>query len=120
MRTELKDVIHLYIGCECIVFEDGKIIAKMPLTQTMIYNINLPIAVNNNLSIKPILRASFALTDEEFEQWDNISTPVGEMAVESAQKIHLAKRLSFYRSIGIDCDDLISTGQAIDKAIRLK
>lgn len=54
------------------------------------------------------------LSEEEQEVWHNTITPIGEMAIESAQKIHWNKRMNFCRSIGIDCDGLIDAGLALN------
>ncbi len=65
-------------------------------------------------SPKIILRPLYDITDSENDGWDKISTPIGEMSIESAQQIHWAKRLNYYRSLGLDCDGLIDCGLAVD------
>ena len=65
--------------------------------------------------MKLFLRNPADLTEEEQAKWDKVSTPIGEMAIESGLQIHWAKRINFYRSIGIDCDELIESGFAIQK-----
>lgn len=134
MKTELKDVLHLYLGCEiqtsfrtasmmgqpmnkaigilvdCDLLLPGKIGIQFEWDKATLDTTTLPID-----SCKPILRQLSSITDEEQVKWNEISTPIGEMAIESAIQIHWTKRINFYRSIFIDCDGLIESGQAIDK-----
>lgn len=62
-----------------------------------------------------LLRPLSTITEAEEAKWNKISTTVGEMHPESALQIHWAKRINYYRSIGIDCDGLLDTQWAIDK-----
>ncbi len=115
MKTKLDEINHLYLGCKCVLFEDGKLIGKpFKFTETTEFNLSLPLAIENKLSVKLLLRPDFSLTLDELDKWNKIETPVGEMCLESAQKIHWNKKLKFYRSVGIDCDDLIKKGYAFD------
>ncbi len=115
MKTRIDEINHLYLGCKCVLFEKDKLIGKpFTFTETTESNLRLPIAVLNNMSIKLLLRPDFSLTIDEQDKWNKIETPIGEMCMESAQKIHWNKKIGFYRSIGIDCDNLIKSGVALD------
>ncbi len=105
--TNVKDVLHLYLGCDAEIVNDGTTMRDKITTSTIDHK--------DTWKVIPILRPLSDLTEAEQEQWNQISTPIGEMAIESAMQIHWAKRLNFYRSIGIDCDQLLESGQAINK-----
>ncbi len=129
METELKDVIHLYLGCEFMANTQdddmpidyvGKLLRIDKTDKECVvtigeYEYYVYSDVLDEDDIKPILRYISDITESEQEDWNKISTPIGEMAIESAMQIHWAKRLNFYRSIGLDCDGLLESGQAINK-----
>ena len=108
--------MHLYKDCK---IKHGDFIATVQWV--MRYGVVADYECDNSRfksqfgEFKPILRYLHDITEAEQAEWDKISTTIGEMAIESALQIHWAKRLNFYRSIGIDCDGLLDSGQAIDK-----
>ncbi len=112
MEIKLKEILLKYIGCEAeIVSVNGTTIGRIS---------SATINHNDTWSIRPILRPLSDLKQHEEDEWSKVSTTIGEMAIESAQQIHFSKRLDFYRSIGIDCDNLIETGKAINKLTLFK
>ena len=111
MKKEIKDYLHLYYNADC---------KRRYFSDMQNYWVKTTVASvlgRTDMEIKLILRPLSDVTEIEHDEWSKISTPIGEMSIESAQQIHWAKRLNYYRSIGIDCDELIESGLAIDKKI---
>ncbi len=113
MKKDIKDYLHLYLGQE-FLYSETKDETHYELDADRLCTIY---ADNDFKYIKLLLRPLSNITEKEIEEWNKTSTPIGEMSIESAQQIHWAKRLNYYRSIGIDCDGLIDSGIAIDKTI---
>ncbi len=109
-KTFLKDCLHLYIGQQCLYARPSGG-AKETIDESMVAHLN---QFGGWDLCKPILRNLVDMTDAEHDGWNKISTIVGEMHIQSAINIHWEKRLAYYRSIGIDADGLIATGQAVD------
>ncbi len=114
----LEKVAHLYIGCET---NDGRILMSVDADGEWMLLDTAHGGSSNfrpkwDKNVKLALRRVSSLTEKEQEVWNRVSTPIGEMAMESAQQIHWSKRLNYYRSLHMDCDQLIENGFAIEKA----
>ena len=122
MKPELKDYIHLYGFCDCVVLkgmgmthktkiigmhENGSIQVAHPIGDKDYFNVQ-----DIRLLLTP-MECDF--TQEELSGWEKVATPVGEMHIGSAMQIHWNKRMNYYRSIGRDVDQLIEAGLAFDK-----
>lgn len=146
MKTELKDVVHFYLGCECVdgAGSVGKIdtcgfdgyIRTTPL--------NKHIKVKAFLSgVKPILRPLSDMTEEEGRQYATyygidgylsvtITEENGYVKISIGNSGHMAslfplgqygqkpETLVYLLSKGFDLFGLIESGQAIDKTILTK
>lgn len=113
MKPTFKEVAHLYIGCK---MNNGTTLYSVDIQgECMLWDNSLGYRrIQESDDIKPMLRKISDITEEEQEGWNKTSTPIGEMAVESTLQIHWAKRLNYYRSLHMDCDDLIKNGYAIE------
>lgn len=115
MKIELKDVLHLYLGCkaeiERVVYPKAKINDKItPSTFTMLEM--------GTIKVKPILRPLSDMTQEErnhideiVKEYDKIIRETGTMSEGEKWAImtsHTLKR-------GFDLFGLIKSSQAIDK-----
>lgn len=143
--TELKDVIHYYIGCEVIIDgkERGRLMGANPIPNSVgqVYwdiiteemkkeDEDFCMPYNDDpdmgpLRIKPILKL---LEDVSDAQWNIISIKCvnhgrGKFVKDSfMSKSHddryfwtiVNKCLIQLRKMGVDCDNLIETDQAID------
>ncbi len=115
MKQTFKEVAHLYTGCQ---MNNGTTLESVDDGEWMLSN-NTHKGCSNfrpewDEDVKPILRKISTITEKENEGWNKISTPIGEMCIESASQIHWAKRLTYYRSLQMDCDDLIENGYAVE------
>lgn len=141
---ELKDVIHFYLGCPvwiCKNIEGADVIE--PLTRKMLYedidNGDMFFDPEDLLPHKLILRPISDLTDEEILDVARICG-TNESVIKKARKeilkegretyttladldryeefsvpfSKIVKLLNYFRSIAIDIDGLIESGQAID------
>ncbi len=121
MKTTFKEVAKLYIGCE---MSNGTTLYSADMDDDLILIGNTggktEFRPECNDKIKPVLRKLSDITEAEDQEWQKVSTEVDNHVAGSytavAMQIHWAKRLNFYRSIYIDCDELIKNGYAIDKA----
>lgn len=141
---ELKDVIHFYLGCPvwiCKNIEDVDVIE--PLTRKMLYEDidqgDMFFDPEDLLPHKLILRPLCSLTDEEIINVARLSGTTERSLIKNRIEILKAGRetyttladldeygeftipfskivsvLNYFRSIGIDIDGLIESGQAID------
>jgi hypothetical protein len=118
-QLEQLNIICLYSNCEMLVTRysprEFKVTDMLPELIAEINDSDEQYPFQYMDKYKLLLRPLSSMTEDEQKVWDNISTPIGEMHIASAQQIHWAKRINYYRSIGIDCDGLIENGQAIDK-----
>ncbi len=110
MRTKIQDVLHLYLGCEAEIISDLGTIRDIITTSTIEHK--------DAWKVTPILRHISDLTENEDEQWSKLCI-LTDATNDEAMIKYYAKKINFYRSIGIDCDELIHSGQAIQK-IKLK
>lgn len=143
MKTEFKDIAHLYLGCECITPNGTAVISTVSMLGGEFQRIKtlrqfMSVEDLNEswkfTDIKPILRTFSSMTEDEnicvakLLAWDYLSD-----FAKSAQVVNLFKDNGFYkkttnltgnqwnkvinylRSVGIDCDGLIDKGFAIDK-----
>ncbi len=133
MKNNLKDYMPLYLGCQVQTNYRTQTSAGKPMEKAIGKLVDVDLLIADNVGIQfpwhspldsttiPISECKLILmdigdmTEEQHSEWDKISTPIGEMCLESAQQIHWAKRINYYRSIGVDCDGLIEAGLAIDK-----
>lgn len=135
---EIKDYLHLYLGCECLQpFKDkGK-------THVISIHTNGLVQVAHSTGsqdfwnieyIKPILRP---LSDMKKEEWQEVWGVIGgtphlyEYGIDEVKEglskgdwsesgivmdyYTMSCVLNYFRKINIDCDDLIPSGLAIDK-----
>lgn len=123
-NDKLREVLHLYRGCEIECEKSWYILKAVIINDENSDDEDVYVLAENehhgesqfNLEdCKPFLRPLSSITESEEKEWQRTSTPIGEMALESAMQIHWTKRINYYRSIGIDCDGLIESGFAIDK-----
>jgi hypothetical protein len=111
-QEEFDKILPMYIGQEATARSvDGQKLYMSDLNSHDLYCISKGYMKDVQLHLRPLSD----ITEEETEEWNKISTPLGEMEIESAMQIHWAKRINYYRSIGLDCDNLIESGFAIDK-----
>lgn len=129
MKKELKDYLHLYLGCEVMCFwqstnpaikpEQKKLIAQKSETP---FEISLPTALSVN--VKPILRTLSDMREEEaVECWELTDTD-RDKEIEGWQVVDYFRREeNFYEpktflyllSKHFDLFGLIKSGLAIDK-----
>lgn len=106
MRTELKDVIHLYMGVEC---EHKMLKRNHKLSPMFLDGWNIE-------DYKPILRLRANMTDEEKAiyrslQSTQLASPVHQLSV----IVDTAESFAYLLKIGIDLFGLIESEQAINK-----
>lgn len=131
MKTKLKDVVHLYIGQTMISYwgerKEFQTIEGV-VNHSVIFRYNheqgsakefLDMNYNFLKGTEPklLLRPWSSVTEKDMEPFHKITTPINEGSIGQAQAIHWAKRINFLRSIGVDCDGLIDSGQAIDSTL---
>ncbi len=120
MKTELKDVIHLYLGCDIINKDETLPVKFIGYTQSEIFppyiSKMLAIAKSNDTfiefyaeDIKPILRQMSA-KDIEY-----LITEFGLGGFEIANNYYSPSSLLWIFKEQIDIFELIHSGQAIDK-----
>lgn len=118
-RTELKDVLHFYLGCECIgnelwqatlagiypsEVEEGKTIAVLLPENQEFY-------VEN---VKPILRSLQSMTEEEAMEIDLSEIQTGLLKYPTLQMFLTPDQFIKSLSKSFDLWNLIDSGQAID------
>ncbi len=104
MEKQIKDYIHLYLGCKAEICHAGACIIDniTPSTITM--------SRDGITQIKPVLRRMSSLTDtEESEMKLSIQIAMDDYYTTSAQISNW-----FFKN-GFDCFQLIQSGLAIDK-----
>lgn len=118
MKKEIKDYLHLYLGCEIICRNSGKV------GKVILHGENLQKAIN--LQWTPILRPLSDMTEKECDEF-GIASDGGEYiydcltpdAVYSSWSAVIgvseaSERINEMRKRWIDCDGLIESGLAID------
>ena len=132
MKIKLKDVIHLYIGQRLmnywgthkefntiqgviyphVIFdydaEDGNVRSRLDISYKF----------KKGTEPKLMLRPWSSVTEKDMEPFNKVVTPINEGSIGQAQETHWAKRINFLRSIGVDCDGLIDSGQAVDITLK--
>lgn len=126
MKKELKDYLHLYLGCECILDnkETGKLIgfdSRLHDSDVEMVCFTIWIDKENDWSvynddknferIKPILRPLSDMTEEEKQ---NIEGTDWSLLPDSGWE-YTAETFLFLLSKGFDLFGLIEAGLAIDK-----
>ena len=130
MKTELKEVIHLYLGCDAIIGkQSGQENAKHLIgtlvgydtknkgTCTFIYyDKGVSTTCITPTSIKPILRPISDMTQEESKIYHSLNklypaSPVHHIMVEHAT----FETFAWLLKKQFDLFELIESGQAIDK-----
>lgn len=118
-REEFIKILPLYIGQSVLVNGNTFLLYSVDIEDEIMLNNPENGGISNHRldwgETKLILRPLSDITEAELLEWSRIGTTVGEMHIESALQIHWAKRINYYRSIGIDCDGLLGTQWAIDK-----
>lgn len=132
MSTHLKDVLHLYLGSEC------EMAIKVPEQDLMWMDCKVDIRVLHNFlsgltEVKLHLRTLSSITIEEVHEvesyiWEDISDAcVGdkELFLKSFINDETPNRVGYevtvratnwFRKNGFDVDELIESGQAINKS----
>lgn len=107
MTTKLTDVIHFYLGCECMIKYFYEEWYKEILNRT---------SLSTGTAFKPILRQLDSMAEEERKQLND------SMIFVKATPVHMVGNMQWtpetYRlafKMGIDLFGLIASGQAIDK-----
>lgn len=111
MKTELKYVIHFYLGCECL--DEVNVIWKIVgVYQDCLYvenNYNAGAYEKNFDEVKPILRKLEDMTFDEHKEYNHRKQRKGYMT-----QIHADNTLWLCK-IGVDVFNLIENGFAIRK-----
>lgn len=105
--TQLKDVLHLYLGCTM----QSKIKNKTTLTLDFLNDLS---DEEDLYGYRPILRPLSDLTKEERDYLIESEKRI-ELWDEETRRMLDAHRTRYLLSIFIDLFNLIGTGQAIDK-----
>lgn len=129
MKKDIRDYLHLYLGCSCILPDFSEKINNIKFKLTA-YNYNY--YKDWHSEIQPILRPLSSMTEEEKKEFILICElePEDVSCVEyntyfpgnakSLGAAHLtnvlqwAKGVNYLRKQGIDCDGLIDAGLALD------
>lgn len=109
MKKELKDYLHLYLGCS-VKWYNGKIATLIDTDKT---NCNIYDVVKYHTgieNIKPILRPLSDMTEEEEMEWRNISGGNQSPTLKES-----AEEIRWFLSKHFDLFGLIEAGLAIDK-----
>lgn len=113
MKKDIKDYLHLYLGCEIITHSvDGKQVAKQILNTSWLDEIQ-----RGYNPVKPILRPLSNMTEEEGKEAEsawNEFMGFGETISRGMNCAH-ANRIKYLLSKGFDLFGLIEAGLALDK-----
>ena len=96
MKTEFKDVAHLYLGCDMGTVEDGVVYSLAPIQLSV-----------ETMECRPILRRLKSMSEEEKTEYNKMKQRKGYMA-----QIH-AENTLWLLSKHFDLFGLIESGQAI-------
>jgi hypothetical protein len=111
MKTELKDVIHLYLGCDCTMVDGDLQERKFKLNA---YNLNYYRQWISDL--KPILRPLSSMTTDERKYLLTFANGYNDLSfVNSLERD--AEITKYLLSNGFDLFNLIPEGLAIEKVI---
>lgn len=120
MKTQLKDVLHFYLGCKCIVklydteYRGIFLGLNYPFLYIQVASDKAPTKHRiDKIDFKPILRPLSDMTDIEKDEFsehqiDNFGEDFHNEMYDISQFLFLLKQ-------GFDIFGLISSGQAIDK-----
>lgn len=124
MDKKIEDYLHLYLGCECLVYDDDNLdkfgYAKLSGT------INGANAVFENFAIsmrrvKPILRPLSSMTeDEKYQIQFKCQCFILDEKIHPLDYVqptirNMADIINECRKLFFDCDGLIESGVSIDK-----
>lgn len=114
MKKELKEVLHLYMGCEISAAHISTAILTHKLTNASHIAIDLVLKCEH---YKPILRALSDMTNEERREIDEIVKECDNSIrkVDICEGEKWAIMTSYMLQKGFDLFGLIESGQAIDK-----
>jgi hypothetical protein len=115
MKKELKDFIHLYLGCQC-QFETDTFILDGIIGGQIVYSTESDESgegIYDIEDIKPILRKLSDMTEEETNEFNMIYYDE-QFETEYQKIITNAKATSFLLSKHFDIFNLIPSGLAID------
>lgn len=107
MKTELKDVIHLYLGCDCKMLDDENTYKLLP---EMLPCENFPL----RRKPKPILRRISDITSEQMHEVGMEQSEINNIITNKRNpSLYVGEFLWFLKN-GFDLFGLIDSGQAID------
>ncbi len=117
MKTELEDVMHLYLGCEVKTTHYGKGILKgLNIHDVHLVEIKGESKTFRLNQFKPILRQLSDMTKEENICYSRTGLRHISESVENYDSIRIeSEKTAYLLKQGFDLFNLISTGQAIDK-----
>lgn len=117
MKTELKDVLHLYLGCEGMIEKDYSQLLGISTNEDLI-NVVTKSGDDwiNTIHFKPLLRPLSDMTEEEllFLKWhpgDELKHPVSQ---QNNRSLYMNEFLYLLKQ-GFDLFGLIESSHAIDK-----
>lgn len=139
MEKQLKDYLHLYLGCQVLINDMGEDVLCTLVTMSCSGGCFASGTTKNGKlfnyhggadSLKPILRKLSSMTEEEawtaWKKGGEHSRHNGVCNYVSAFKnpgtdlgmniFDWSATINYMRSVGIDCDKLIESGLAIDSA----
>lgn len=116
MKKDIKDYLHLYLGCELSINGNIYRLRSVDLTKKWIaFNADgyygNPIKTNLGTNVKPILRKLSSMTEEERNELRSLQ-PAGE---DMFWLKNLGMPAHFLLSRGFDLFGLIEEGLAIEK-----
>jgi hypothetical protein len=124
----IKDYIHLYIGCECLYdwtyYNETDLFGKV--TSKIIEDVRSPHLSGASTNVRPLLRPLSDMTEEEFKErfYDSMREDLFDdtlqMQHEEAKRwahdaCHYPEDLRWLLSKGFDLFGLIAAGFALDK-----
>jgi hypothetical protein len=131
MEKNIRDYLHLYMGCKVETNINGKYVhpygclsidvIDSDTYNTIIFNLKLSEndlekgwVDNTHLYVKPILRPLSSITEDEKNEASAFIEPTNQFRLYSSGYTHYAKCTHFLLSNGFDLFGLIEAGLAID------
>jgi len=114
----IKDYLHLYLGCEIeLEYKGKKIIERLDSINLRTGRIDTKTFVDFDFDVKPILRPLSDMTEEERRQWLDFRLN-SRIEPERSFQLSEAMRTKFLLSKYFDLFGLIEAGLAIDATIK--